>query len=139
MSKLELTRSSRKWMIFQDMDKIEWCNIIFKLGTVDREWRENIIYDCYERYFCINGTFEMRTAYNSESFIQLISWEWLPSFLYQMEIKGERARKQRDRERKCVCMWALMNGSNSVSGKRTVRKYICWNKQNSRHLWMVIN
>jgi len=38
-------------------------------------------------------------------FIQLISWKRSPWLLYQMEIKWERARKQRDREREweCVC------------------------------------
>jgi hypothetical protein len=32
----------------------------------------------------------------------MITWTWLPEFLYQMGDEGKRARQWRDRKRECV-------------------------------------
>ncbi len=90
-------------MIFQGMDKIEWCNFVFKLGTVDREWRENIIYDCYEWYFCINGTFEMRTSVQFRIFYSIDNLRMVAKvFISNRDKGGESKEAERPREKVCV-------------------------------------
>ncbi len=59
----------------------------------------------------------------SKSVFQLISWKWLPGFLYQTE-KGGKEQDSRETERESVCVHASVDGSNSVG----LERHICSNK-----------
>jgi len=53
----------------------------------------------------------------------MITWKWLPGFLYQTEDEGKPARQQRDRKREGVRGRAL-RGEKDGSGN----KIDCWRK-----------
>jgi hypothetical protein len=47
----------------------------------------------------------------------MITWKWLPVFLYQTEDEGKRARQWRDRKRECVRGIALRGEQDGVGNK----------------------
>jgi hypothetical protein len=47
----------------------------------------------------------------------MITWKWLPGFLYQTEGEGKRARQQRGSESVCVRGGALPREGDSVGNK----------------------
>jgi hypothetical protein len=47
----------------------------------------------------------------------MITWKWLPAFLYQTEGEGKRARQQRDRKREGVRGRALRREKDGIGNK----------------------
>ncbi len=47
----------------------------------------------------------------------MITWKWLPGFLYQTEDEGKTARQQRDRKREGVRGRVLQGEKDSVGNK----------------------
>ncbi len=55
----------------------------------------------------------------------MITWKWLPGFVYQMEDEEKRARQQRDRKRECVRGRALQGEKDGIGNKiDRLRKHV---------------
>jgi hypothetical protein len=52
--------------------------------------------------FCIDVTFEMRTVLSQNSFIQLITWKWIPKVIISNRKKGKES-KIAERQRESMC------------------------------------
>ena len=68
--------------------------------------------------FCIDVTFEMITVLSRNSFIQLISWKWMPGFFISNGKKGKESKiEERQRERVCVRGSMLQQEKDNVGNK----------------------